>query len=152
MTFFKQEDWREVNLTSESKSAERGRLRICLAASGGGHIRQLLDLEKAWSDHEYFFVSEDTALSRSLMAKHPVHFLCHFAIGQIKHDGLGRAIWSGLRNFWDSTRVAFRHRPHIVISTGAGTVFFLMLWAKLLGAKFILIETFAPSSLAQSIK
>jgi UDP-N-acetylglucosamine--N-acetylmuramyl-(pentapeptide) pyrophosphoryl-undecaprenol N-acetylglucosamine transferase len=153
MTFFKQEGWQELKSPSEPKSDEPARLRICLAASGGGHIRQLLDLEKAWSNHDYFFVSEDTALSRSLKSTHPIHFLCHFALGQIKHDGLVGAISSGLRNFWASTRIALKYRPDIIISTGAGTVFFLMLWGKLLGAKFILIETFArfekPSAFAR---
>ena len=119
------------------------RLRVCLAASGGGHIRQLLDLEPAWSPHDYSFISEDTALSRSLIDKHPVHFLCHFALGQLKREGLARCIWSGLKNAWSSARFIFQHRPHVVISTGAGSVFFAIVCAKLLGAKFILIETFA---------
>jgi hypothetical protein len=29
------------------------RLRVCLAASGGGPVRQLLDLEQVWSRHEH---------------------------------------------------------------------------------------------------
>jgi UDP-N-acetylglucosamine--N-acetylmuramyl-(pentapeptide) pyrophosphoryl-undecaprenol N-acetylglucosamine transferase len=135
-------------------STEAPRLRICLAASGGGHIRQLLDLEASWSKYEYFFVSEDTALSRSLTSNHSVYFLPHFALGQIKRDGLGKTLMAGLKNFWESARIALKYRPDIVISTGAGTVFFLVLWAKLIGAKFFLIETFArfdkPSSFARA--
>ncbi|HXS07757.1 MAG TPA: glycosyltransferase [Rhizomicrobium sp.] len=143
MNMFKQDDWQQDGRAPDGSMPSRLRLRVCLAASGGGHIRQLLDLENAWSRYDYFFVSEDTALSRSLTHKHPVHFLCHFAVGQIKREGLARALVAGVRNFWDSTRLMWRHRPDIIISTGAGTVFFLILWAKLLGAKFILIETFA---------
>ena len=142
MTVFKQENWRDV-AEVQPKVTKRRSLRVCLAASGGGHIRQLLDLENAWSKYDYFFVSEDTALSRSLISEHPVYFLRHFALGQIKRDGLVWAIRSALRNFYDTTSVILRRRPDIIISTGAGTVFFLVLWAKLLGAKFILIETFA---------
>lgn len=142
MNMLKQNDWQEHSRAPQGAPVGRP-LRVCLAASGGGHIRQLLDLEKAWSPHDYFFVSEDTALSRSLIHKYPVHFLCHFALGQIKREGLARAVWCGLKNFFGSTRIAFRLRPDVIISTGAGTVFFLILWAKLLGAKFILIETFA---------
>ena len=135
-------------------SAGKGRLRLCLAASGGGHIRQLLDLEEAWSAHHYVFVSEDTALSRSIVQRHPVHFLPHFAIGQIRRDGLLRAIWSGLKNLWQSALLAMKLRPDVVVSTGAGSVFFFMVWCRLLGAKFILIETFArfdtPSTFARA--
>ena len=141
-------------LASNTKAAKKPRLRICLAASGGGHIRQLLDLEESWSQYDFFFVSEDTALSRSLAPKYPVHFVRHFALGQIRHGGWARAARAGLGNFWESARIIFKHRPDIVISTGAGSVFFLVLWAKLLGAKFFLIETFArfdnPSSFARA--
>lgn len=141
-------------LASNTKAAQKPRLRICLAASGGGHIRQLLDLEPCWSKHEFFFVSEDTALSRSLTPQYPVYFVPHFALGQIRHGGIFRAARYGWRNFWQSARIAFTQRPDIVISTGAGSVFFLVLWAKLLGAKFFLIESFArfdsPSSFARA--
>ena len=143
MNMFKQDGWQDEGRAPEDSAPDKLRLRVCLAASGGGHIRQLLDLENAWSQYDYFFVSEDTALSRSLSHKHPVHFLCHFAVGQIKREGLARAVVAGVKNFWDSTRLMWRRRPDIIMSTGAGSVFFLILWAKLLGAKFILIETFA---------
>ena len=145
MNMLKTDDWRGDGAEPNSNPDYLGRrrLRVCLAASGGGHIRQLLDLEEAWIRHDYYFISEDTALSRSLIHRHPVHFLCHFALGQIRRFGLTRAISAGARNLWGSARTIFRHRPDIVISTGAGSVFFVILWAKLLGAKFVLIETFA---------
>ena len=146
-----------VDLKKEMQSRHaggRGQLRLCLAASGGGHIRQLLDLEEAWFPYQYLFVSEDTALSRSIVQKHPVHFLPHFAIGQIRRDGFLRAIWSGLKNFCQSALLALKLRPDVVISTGAGTVFFFIICCRLMGAKFILIETFArfdkPSTFARA--
>lgn len=143
---------RDEVLASGTKAA-RAKLRVCLAASGGGHIRQLLDLEACWSKYDFFFVSEDTALSRSLAPKYPVYFVRHFALGQVRHGGFLKAARAGWRNFWESARIAFTQRPDIVISTGAGSVFFLVLWARLLGAKFFLIESFArfdnPSSFAR---
>ena len=58
------------------------------------------------------------------------------------------------RNFRQSTRIIWRERPDVIISTGAGAVFFAVLWARLLGAKFILIESFArfdkPSAFARA--
>jgi UDP-N-acetylglucosamine--N-acetylmuramyl-(pentapeptide) pyrophosphoryl-undecaprenol N-acetylglucosamine transferase len=120
-----------------------GRLRICLAGSGGGHLRQLLDLERVWSNHDYFIVSEESALSRSLAQDHPVHTVAHFALGQAKLGDPWKMLISGLRNFWQSAKIAFRERPDIVITTGAGSVLFTILWARLLGARFILIESFA---------
>jgi UDP-N-acetylglucosamine--N-acetylmuramyl-(pentapeptide) pyrophosphoryl-undecaprenol N-acetylglucosamine transferase len=129
-------------------------LRVCLAASGGGHIRQLLDLEKAWQPYDYFFLTEETPLSQSLARKHPVFFVDHFAIGQARLGAPFKMLRAAFRNFVQSARIIWRERPDIIISTGAGAVFFAVLWARLLGAKFILIETFArfdrPSAFARA--
>src|SRR6516165_6935795 len=59
--------------------SKAGALRLCLAGSGGGHVRQILDLEPAWSGHDYFFLTEDTALGKSLALQHRTHFVPHFA-------------------------------------------------------------------------
>src|SRR5437867_9871680 len=114
--------------------AASARLRICLAASGGGHVRQLLDLERVWSAHDHFFLTEDTPLTRSIAQKSRVCFVPHFALGQARVAGTHRMLWAGLRNLFQSAGVMLRERPQIVISTGAGAVFFAVLWARLLGA------------------
>lgn len=119
------------------------RLRLCLAASGGGHVRQLLDLEPVWSQHDYFFVTEETSLGESLQAEHPTYFVPHVAMGQVRIGGPLRMIASAAKNFVQSAKIIFRERPDIVISTGAGAVFFSVLWGRLTGAKIVIIESFA---------
>ena len=119
------------------------RLKICLAGSGGGHLRQLLDLEPAWARHDAFFVTEDTGLSRSLARNHRVHFVAHVALGQGRLGAPARMALAGVRNFFQSARIILRERPRLVITTGAGSVFFAVLWARLLGAKVVVIESFA---------
>lgn len=122
--------------------AGRG-LRICLAGSGGGHVRQLLDLEAAWSPHDHFFVSEDTALSRSIAENHRTHFVAHLALGQARLGSPLKMIAAAMRNFVQSGRIMLRERPNLVISTGAGAVFFSVLWGRLVGAKIVTVESFA---------
>jgi UDP-N-acetylglucosamine transferase subunit ALG13 len=119
------------------------RLRVCLAASGGGHLRQILDLETAWRPYDYFFLTEESPLSHSLARKHPVFFVEHFAIGQASLGAPFRMLAAAWRNLRQSLRIIWRERPDIIISTGAGAVFFAALAARLLGAKFVLIESFA---------
>jgi UDP-N-acetylglucosamine transferase subunit ALG13 len=118
-------------------------LRVCLAASGGGHIRQLLDLERVWSPHDVFFVTDDTPLSRSIAQKHPVHYVPHFALGQIRNGAVLSMLVSAVASLVRTGALLARERPDVVITTGAGTVFFPVLWARLFGAKIVLIETFA---------
>lgn len=119
------------------------RLKIALAASGGGHVRQLLDLEPAWARYDAFFISEDTALSRSIAEKHRMLFVPHFALGQAKLGAWGQMLASAARNCLVSARHMLRERPDVVVTTGAGAVFFTVLWARLLGSKVVAIESFA---------
>lgn len=119
------------------------RLRLCLAASGGGHVRQLLDLESVWSKHDYFFVTEDTALGATLAQSHRTHFVPHVAIGQARLGSPWRMVRAGVSNFFRSASIIARERPDIVISTGAGAVFFAVAWARLRGARTVVIDSFA---------
>jgi UDP-N-acetylglucosamine--N-acetylmuramyl-(pentapeptide) pyrophosphoryl-undecaprenol N-acetylglucosamine transferase len=134
--------WRRKR-SRRCKAGSRRKLRLCLAASGGGHLRQLLDLEPAWSNYDSFFVSEKTALAKTLASTHRVRFVRHFAMGQAR---LGRPIFmmaAAAINFAQSARIMLFERPDVVITTGAGAVFFSVFWAKIFGAKTILIESFA---------
>ena len=118
-------------------------MRICLAASGGGHIRQMLDLEPAWGAYEHFFISDDTPLSRSIAAQHRVHFITAVALGHAKLRGPLKMVSNGLRCFVESARIILRERPDILITTGAGSTFAALFWARLTGAKIVMIESFA---------
>lgn len=117
--------------------------KICLAGSGGGHVRQLLDLEPAWRGLDAFFITEDTALGKSLAEHHRCAFVAHVAMGQARLGAPFQMLWNGLRNFWQSAAVILRERPDVMITTGAGAMFFATLWARLLGAQIILIDSFA---------
>lgn len=119
------------------------RLKICLAASGGGHVRQLLDLEPVWSAHDYFFVTEDTALGASLADKHRTYFVAHVAVGQARLGAPVKMVTGAIRSIFRSARIISRERPDVVISTGAGAVFFAVAWARLFGARTVVIESFA---------
>ena len=118
-------------------------MRICLAASGGGHVRQLLDLAPIWSLHDAFFITERTALGESVAAEHRTHFVTHVAVGQARLGRPWLMLRSAWRNFHECARAILAERPDVVISTGAGAVFFALLWGRLVGAKIIAIESFA---------
>lgn len=120
-------------------------MKIALAASGGGHLRQLTDLAPflEGEGHELFFVTEPTALARSLEGRWRVRYLDHFAYGQRKRESVRAMAMAGARNAQAALAIAREERPDVVISTGAGSTWFFMLWARLLGARFVLIETFA---------
>ena len=128
-------------------------MRIGLVGSGGGHVRQLLDLEPLWAGKDYFFIPEDTALTRDIARKHKAYFIPHVALGQAKLGKPVRMLFAAFRSFWSSLRIVWRERPDVMITTGAGSCYFPILFARLLGAKVVLIDSFArfrgPSAFAR---
>lgn len=135
-------------------SSKNGKpLTLCLSASGGGHFRQLLDLKPFWTDYPHFLVTEPTALARSFEQKETIEYVPHFALGQARMGrglALVGAAWASI---WRSAAIVLRRRPDVVISTGAGSQTFLLVWARLAGARIILIDSFArfdrPSKFAR---
>ncbi len=130
-------------------------LKIGLAASGGGHVRQLLDIESACDGHTCFYITESTALGQSLGGNRRTHFVDHVALGQARLAGPLRMVAAAWRNAVQSWRIIAAERPDIVISTGAGSMAWAMLFARLRGARIMVIDSFArfdgPSAFARLI-
>lgn len=117
--------------------------KICFVASGGGHLRQLLQLSPLQEEFSYYFVTERTSLGESLTADHRTHFVPHFAFGQRETDGWIKFILSGLSNAFVSTVHFFREWPDVVISSGAGAAFVTLIWARIFRKKIIYLESIA---------
>ncbi len=118
-------------------------LKLCLAASGGGHVRQILDLAPVWAACDHYFVTEPTALGHSIARDHRTHFVPHVAWGQAKLGAPLRMIAAGVANGWRSARIVWRERPDVILTTGAGSMAFTLLWGRMLGAHVVLIDSFA---------
>lgn len=118
-------------------------MRVLMAASGGGHLRQVMDLEAFWSCHDTVIATEDTALARSLAEKHPCLFFAHFAFGQRHTDGWRALAVAAARNLRDSWRIVRQTKPDVIVSTGAGSAFFSVLFGKLRGANIVVVDSFA---------
>lgn len=135
------------------KSAKGRRPVLCLAASGGGHVRQLLDLEPLWRDFDSFFVTEETALGSSIAEDRECYFVPHVALGQAKLGNPIAMLWGAVRSLGRSFWIIRRTRPDFLLTTGAGSMIFVMAWAKLFGARTILVDSFArfekPSAFAR---
>ena len=140
-------------MTRRESEAPRTGLKLCLCGSGGGHVRQLLDLKPVWEHEDHVFVTEDLALGRSIAAEHPTRFVDHVALGQARLGAPARMVWAGIRNFVQSVRIVLDERPDVVITTGAGSMFFVALAARVLGARVVAIDSFArfkgPSAFAR---
>lgn len=128
----------------KAPSVYRKEEKICFAASGGGHLRQLLQLSPLRDEYpNYYFLTEKTPLGESLVKDHRAVFVPHFAFGQRKTEGLWPFLKSGISNSLSSTYHFFREWPDVIISTGAGAAFCTLVWGKIFRRKIIYIESIA---------
>jgi UDP-N-acetylglucosamine:LPS N-acetylglucosamine transferase len=108
--------------------------KICLAASAGGHLGQLLSLRSAWEGNEVVFVSTGQMVREKLAAMGRTYI-----VGECNREHPIKAI--GV--MWKCLRVIVRERPAVVFSTGAALGFFMCFWGKLLGAKIVWLDSIA---------
>ena len=117
--------------------------KLCLAASGGGHLRQLMQMLPAFKDHDFYFLTEATPLGLSLVDKYRVRLVPHFAFGQRKSDGYLRFFWAAFTNFVMSVLHFLRERPDVIITTGAGAAFYTIIFGWVFRRKVIILESLA---------
>lgn len=107
-------------------------MKICLAASAGGHLTELLQLEKSWQGRPHFFVSDKRFNAIDLSKKEKTYFVICPRRNPLKL----------LVNFFQSLKIFLKEKPDVVISTGADTAIPICLIAKFFGKKIIFIESF----------
>ena len=110
------------------------RIRICLVASAGGHLTQLLKLENAWAGLDTVYVTTSELVQAKLTNLGKVYI-----VGECNRQHPLRVAKVLLRCVW----VAVRERPNVVISTGAAPGFLLCLMCKILGAKVVWVDSVA---------
>jgi len=106
--------------------------KICLACSAGGHLTELIQLEKAWKGKKHFFVSDKRLNAIDLAKKEKVFF-----VACPRRNPLKLAL-----NMLQSLSIFLREMPDIVVSTGADTAIPFCVIAKLFGKKVVFIESF----------
>ncbi len=113
---------------------QRKNLRICLAASAGGHLSQLLKLAESWQKYEVFYVSTLESVTQKLQK------LGRFYItGECnrEHPYLATLV------FKNCIKIILKERPDVIISTGAAPPCILCLIGKLFGAKIVWVDSIA---------
>ena len=113
---------------------QRENLRICAAASTGGHLSQLLKLSKSWEKYDVFYVSTLESVNQKLQK------LSRFYItGECNREHPLQV----MQVFKKCIKIILKEKPDVVISTGAAPPCLLCLVGKLFGAKIIWIDSIA---------
>lgn len=109
------------------------RRKVLLVSSSGGHWTELRRLAPAFDSHERVWCSV-LAEMRAEVAPDAFHLVPD------------ASRWSKLRLAWSALRVLLalvRVRPDVVVSTGAAPGYFAILFARLVGARSVWIDSVA---------
>ena len=106
--------------------------KICLAASAGGHLTELLRLSESWQNYETFFVTTVPVVQDDLKGTGNV-----YVVGECNRQNIGLVLLVLIR----CIKIILKERPDIVISTGAAAGCMICFLAKMLGAKIIWIDS-----------
>lgn len=104
-------------------------LKVCIVSSCGGHLTEVRCLKEAYAAYEHFYVLNDKALLPPDMEGR-TYFITH-----------SERDWKQLVNLVEAWRILKKDKPQVILSTGAGPAVPFALVGKLLGIKFIFVET-----------
>jgi len=108
------------------------RLKICIAASAGGHLTQLLKLADSWQGHETFCVST-TEVVREQLSKYGKVYI----VGECNHKHPFRV----MKVFLRCIAIAIGQRPDVVISAGAAAGCMMCFLCKTFRSKVIWVDS-----------
>lgn len=115
------------------------KIKICFAASSGGHYEQLLMLKPLMEKYDSFILAEKTLYNAS--AKNlKIYFLKQ--VNRKEKSFIPRMIC----NLFLSLKIYIKERPNYVICTGVLAMIPMCLIVKFTGGKLIYIESFAKVS------
>lgn len=111
-------------------------MKICFVASSGGHWEELMCLKEIAEEHETIYVTEEGGQAAD-SNMHPMYLFPQIN----RHEK--NFIWHFFKVIIKAWKIMIKERPKLVITTGALIAFPFCVFAKILGAKLIYIESFA---------
>ena len=112
------------------------KIKICFAASSGGHFEQLLMLKPLMEKYESFVITEETTYKVQINNEKTYYLK---QVNRKEKSFLPRMVVNSLESF----RIFLKEQPDAVICTGVLAVLPVCLIAKIAGKKLIYIESFA---------
>ena len=107
-------------------------MKICLVASAGGHLNQLLELAESWEGYDIFFITTSKVVKNQLGTNGKV-----YVIGECNRRHPMRV----LKVLLLSIAIIIRERPRVVMSTGAACGCIVCFLGKLIGAKIVWLDS-----------
>ena len=112
------------------------KVKICFAASSGGHFEQILMLKPLMEKYENFLMTERTAYEAEVKNE-KIYYLYQVNRKELTFP------FKMIANSFKTLLIYIKEKPDIVITTGVLAMIPICLLAKFFGKKLIYIESFA---------
>ena len=109
-------------------------MKICIAASGGGHLTDLHRFSKAYESFNAFLLTTDDIIINS-----PVNYKKIYITKKANRKQPFRLVIM----FVYCVKIILRENPDVIISSGAAVGCIICLLGKLIGKRVVWIECFA---------
>ena len=123
------------------KKKKERKLKICFAASSGGHYEQLMMLKPLMEEYESFVVTEKTKYNAK--AKGEKTYYLTQVNRKEKNFFIGM-----MSNFFNSLKIYMKEKPDVIICTGVLAMIPMCIIAKICRKRLIYIESFAKVTTA----
>lgn len=107
---------------------------ICIACSTGGHLVEARQFAPIYEKYDHFYFTFSGGVADQMKKTERVRTIPNI----VRRNPVSWIVGAVL-----SAYIATVEKPDVIISTGAGIVVFFCVFAKLLGAKLIFIESMA---------
>ena len=111
-------------------------IKVCLISSSGGHIEELMQLNKIREKYSHFFMFPETAWTRQIDGK-------KYFILDMNRKNKCTKLFSLFKMFFQQIFIYFKERPNLIVTTGAVVALPICLYAKVFHKKIIFIESIA---------
>jgi len=114
---------------------KNGKIKLALVCTKGGHFEQMTNLSDFYDSYDHFWITNRNQQTVNTLENEKKYFvdLAHF-----------KKPWTYLYQLPGFIKIFARERPTHILSTGSGmTAFVPFVIAKLLGKKFLHIDTFS---------
>lgn len=115
---------------------DKKKIKICFAASSGGHYEQLLMLKPLMEKYDSFVITEKTNYSAETKGE-KIYYL-----NQVNRKKKN-FIWTMIQNVWKSIGIYRKEKPDVIICTGVLAMIPICMISKMMGKELIYIESFA---------
>lgn len=111
-------------------------VKLCLVASSGGHIEELMQLGVLRERYDHFLMTPRTKWTERIEGrKHFIH--------DIDRSGRLIRLVTLARVFLEQIPIFLKERPNVVVTTGAVVALPICLYVKLFGGRVVFIESIA---------